>query len=258
MSISTDSVVSSNVPLEIVAEVFQRALQRLGGAGRERAECVPGRQQLGLERQLVEIAGLAAALLPWPSGCAPPMAARSSTACTSRTIPARRSASRFQIMPTGQVWSSSTIMVPVPMRLPAFCTAVKSMASRDALRRESRSKRRRAAARESCTPSRMPPACSSRISRIVVPIGSSQSPGRFTLPLAPYSLVPPSLRAAQASGTTSAPLLTMCGTLQSVSTLLTIVGLPQEPDDRRERRLGARVGALAFERIQQRVSSPHM
>ena len=30
-------------------------------------------------------------------------------------------------MPTGQVWSSSTIMVPVPMRLPAFGISVKSM-----------------------------------------------------------------------------------------------------------------------------------
>ena len=30
-------------------------------------------------------------------------------------------------MPTGQVWSSSTIMVPVPMRLPTFAIAVKSM-----------------------------------------------------------------------------------------------------------------------------------
>ena len=34
-------------------------------------------------------------------------------------------------------------------------------------------------------PSRIPPACSSRISRIGVPIGSSQRPGRLTLPLTP-------------------------------------------------------------------------
>src|SRR6201997_1442599 len=30
--------------------------------------------------------------------------------------------SRFQTMPTGHVWSSSTTIVPVPRRLPAFCT----------------------------------------------------------------------------------------------------------------------------------------
>ena len=42
----------------------------------------------------------------------------------------------------------------------------------------------------------------------------------------------------------------MWGTLQSVSTLLTIVGLPKARD-RGKRRLGAGIGAFAFKRIQQ-------
>ena len=46
--------------------------------------------------------------------------------------------------------------------------------------------------RSKCHASRIPPACSSRISRIVVPMGSSQRPGRFTFPLTPNSLVPAS------------------------------------------------------------------
>ena len=65
---------------------------------------------------------------------------------------------------------------------------------------------------------------------MVVPIGSSHRPGRFTRPLTPYSLVPPSsvwLRLLNQS----APRLTMCGTLASVSTLLTTVGFPHSPDD---------------------------
>ncbi len=43
----------------------------------------------------------------------------------------------------------------------------------------------------------------------------------------------------------------MWGTQPSVSTLLTTVGLPNRPTDRRKRRLRSRVGALAFQRIQQ-------
>src|SRR5919201_7118864 len=35
--------------------------------------------------------------------------------------------SRLCTMPTGQVWSSRTIIVPVPSRLPAFCTESKSI-----------------------------------------------------------------------------------------------------------------------------------
>ena len=42
------------------------------------------------------------------------------------------------------------------------------------------------------------------------------------------------------------------GTLQSVSTLLTAVGHAVEADDRRKRRLDARLRALAFERLDER------
>ena len=48
------------------------------------------------------------------------------------------------------------------------------------------------------------------------------------------------------------PGSTICGTLHSVSTLLTTVGLPHRPLDLGIGRLGARIGALAFERIEQR------
>ena len=77
-------------------------------------------------------------------------------------------------------------------------------------------------------PSRIPPACSSRISRAVVPIGSSQRPGRFTFPLTPYSLVPPSFVRPRPRNH-SAPWLMMWGTQLIVSTLLTTVGLPNRP-----------------------------
>ena len=42
----------------------------------------------------------------------------------------------------------------------------------------------------------------------------------------------------------------MCGTLHSVSTLLITVGRAERADDRRERRLHARLAALAFERLE--------
>ena len=54
----------------------------------------------------------------------------------------------------------------------------------------------------------------------------------------------------------AAPWFTICGTLQSVSTLLTTVGLPHRPLTCGIRRLGARIGALAFERIEQRGLFP--
>src|SRR5579872_876 len=107
------------------------------------------------------------------------------------------------------------------------------------------------------TPSRIPPACSSRISRIGVPIGSSHRPGCFTLPLAPYSFVPPSLVRLRFLNQL-APWLMMCGTLQSVSTLFTVVGLPQRPATGGKggfERGFARLPSSAFNIP---VSSPHM
>ena len=50
----------------------------------------------------------------------------------------------------------------------------------------------------------------------------------------------------------SAPRLRMCGTAASVSTLLIVVGMPKSAGLRRERRLDARVAALALDRVHQR------
>ena len=49
----------------------------------------------------------------------------------------------------------------------------------------------------------------------------------------------------------SAPRLTMWGTQARVSTLLTIVGAAEDPADRGERRLDARLAALALEALDQ-------
>src|SRR5579872_1555740 len=49
----------ADVAVEIVAEVLQRALQRFGRSGRERAVGVPGPEQARMGRQAIEIPGLA-------------------------------------------------------------------------------------------------------------------------------------------------------------------------------------------------------
>src|SRR5262249_39646730 len=59
-------------------------------------------------------------------------------------------------------------------------------------------------------------------------IEASYTPGRFTWPLTQYSFGPPFFSGPSAAYH-SAPLATMIGTLQSVSTLLTAVGLPYSP-----------------------------
>ena len=52
--------------------------------------------------------------------------------------------------------------------------------------------------------------------------------------------------------TPAPPSRTMPGTLTSVSTLLTTVGLPNRPDLDRERRLVARLAAVALDRVEER------
>src|SRR5512144_2481391 len=78
-------------------------------------------------------------------------------------------------------------------------------------------------------PPRIPPPISSTISRIVIPIGTSIKPPRFTLPTSEKTFVPFDFavpRAAKAS----APRRKIHGRQARVSTLLIKVGLPQRPD----------------------------
>src|SRR3990172_4611802 len=106
-------------------------------------------------------------------------------------------------------------------------------------------------------PPAMPPACASIISRAVVPIGSSHRPGRFTLPLTPYSLVPPSAVRLSLRNH-SAPLFTMCGTQHIVSTLFTFVGLPHSPLVAGKGGLLRGVALLPSIALSSPVSSPQM
>ncbi len=82
-----------DVPLEVVAEVLERALQRLDRSRRQRAEGVAGAEQLAvLGAGARGRSALAAALLDARPGSSRPRAARRGTACTSRRTPARRTA----------------------------------------------------------------------------------------------------------------------------------------------------------------------
>src|SRR3954471_21525388 len=80
----------------------------------------------------------------------------------------------------------------------------------------------------SVRPSRTPPAWPSISSRSVIFIEASKTPGFLTWPLTQYSLGPPFF-----SGPTevyhSAPRVRITGTLHSVSTLFTALGLPYRP-----------------------------
>src|ERR1035437_10859365 len=104
---------------------------------------------------------------------------------------------------------------------------------------------------------RIPPACPSRISRTVVPIGSSHKPGRFTFPLTPYSFVPPSL-VWLSPWHQLAPWFTICGTLHKVSTLLIVVGLPHNPDTVGNGGFARGVGRFPSTAFNSPDSSPHM
>src|ERR1044071_2524635 len=80
----------------------------------------------------------------------------------------------------------------------------------------------------SVRPSRTPPAWPSISSRSVMFIDASYTPGFFTCPLTQYSFGPPFFSGPSAEYH-SAPFFTISGTLQSVSTLFTAVGLPYKP-----------------------------
>ena len=200
----------ADVTFELGAKVFQRGFERVRRARGQGAEGVPGSPHFGLRRQLLDIAWL-----PWPSSmdCKMRSAHPSPLQQGVQNPQDSRAKKRikFPVMPTGQVWSSSTIMVPVPMRLPAFGIEVKSMGVSSCSSTMKGVETPPGSKPRNFTPSRIPPACSSRISRAVVPMGSSHRPGRFTFPLAPYSLVPASLVRPKPRNH-AAPLLTMWGT----------------------------------------------
>ena len=74
----------------------------------------------------------------------------------------------------------------------------------------------------------MPPHTSSISSERGKPSGNSKFPGRFTWPLTQKILVP-GLFSVPHCRYHSPPFAMMCGTAQSVSTLFTVVGMPNTP-----------------------------
>src|SRR5687767_1946143 len=92
---------------------------------------------------------------------------------------------------------------------------------------------------------------------MVTPIGSSHAPGLFTLPLTPYNFVPLSSLLLSPMNH-SAPLFTMWGTQQSVSTLFTIVGFPYNPLICGNGGFVLGVARLPSSAFSNAVSSPHM
>ncbi len=78
-------------------------------------------------------------------------------------------------------------------------------------------------------PPLIPPPMSSTISRIVMPIGTSMSPPRLTLPASENTFVPLDFSVPSAANA-SGPCRKIHGRQARVSTLLMRVGLPQSPD----------------------------
>ena len=132
-------------------KILQRALQRLGRArapGRRR--CCRARAAAHCAASISRSPRLAFGRLRWPPGC-----------CATQGSPSRqgvhqphdswaKKCSRLSTMPTGQVWSSRTIIVPVPRRLPAVSHRVEVHRHVQVLRRSgNRSRRRRGAGRGS-------------------------------------------------------------------------------------------------------------
>ena len=74
----------------------------------------------------------------------------------------------------------------------------------------------------------MPPPISSTISRNVVPIGISTRPVFLILPPRANTFVPLE-RSVPMEANQSAPFKMICGTLAKVSTLFSVVGLPNRP-----------------------------
>ena len=170
---------SRDVPLEIVAEILQRALQRLHRARGQGAEGVA--RPRAAARACSRISRSSGSPLPSSmrlQRSARPTAAPRGRACTSRRTPGRRSAPGCAPCPPGRSGRRGRSSCPVPRRLPAFCSEAKSIgtsrcsASRKSVEAPPGSSAAEVVARRACR--RRAP----RGSRgCVVPIGSSQSAG---------------------------------------------------------------------------------
>ena len=119
-SVSTDSGVRGcaarnrrgNISARSAAAPPRRARARRRLAGPEKRAC---------RLQPLQIAGLPCPLFESPAARRRPTAGPPGRACTSRTIPARRTARGCAPCRPGRSGRRATIIVPVPRRLPAFC-----------------------------------------------------------------------------------------------------------------------------------------
>ena len=85
----------------------------------------------------------------------------------------------------------------------------------------------------------------------MIPNAVSTMPPRSMLP-ASWKTCVPRERSTPRSAYAAPPSARIVGHVARVSTLLTTVGLPNRPDERRDRRLGADHPALALEALQHR------
>ena len=95
------------------------------------------------------------------------------------------------------------------------------------------------------------------ISPMGVPIGNSHNPGFLTRPLTPNIFVPESLNRPKDLNQ-SAPKFKICGKLQKVSTLFTMVGLPHKPATCGNGGFALGVARLPSRELIKAVSSPQI
>ena len=109
-------------------------------------------------------------------------------------------------------------MLPVPSRLPALFDGIEFHPDiQGAPAGGTPLMRRRASVPGSGNPSDIPPACSSRISRMVVPMGSSHAPGLLDPPADPVKSLCRCLHCRSGPRNQAAPLLMIWGMLEIVS-----------------------------------------
>ncbi len=101
-----------------------------------------------------------------------------------------------------------------------------------------------------------PPATSSTISRMVMPMGTSASPPRLIFPASANTLVP-RLFSVPTDANAAPPLSRIHGTLAYVSTLLMLVGSPQSPFCAGNGGRGRGMPRLPSMEARSAVSSPH-
>ena len=221
---------------------------------------LPGAQQARVPSQPLQVTGLPAGpVLDGVQQSAPPRAGPRGRACTSRRTPGRRSACRLCTSPTGQVRSSRTIMVPVPRRLPAFCTESKSIATVQVLLHQKVGGS--AAGQQAAEPEAVPHAAGVLLEDFAhgaCPWAAPTGPGVLDLAADAVDLGAAVFAVAQAPKPVGARCSTMCGTLQRVSTLLTIVGLPHRPTTGGKGGLARGLARRPSSALSSAVSSPQM